>query len=97
MNMSSSERLTKPMKSTRAKGPGAPHKVARFVVGDLVIVAGAGREWRARVTSRRLPDGRKSIYPQYDDTAIFVTFDETGISMPVSLSQVSRVRAAARV
>jgi hypothetical protein len=85
-----------PMKSTRAKSDRAPDKVAGFVAGELVIVAGAGRDWRARVTLRRLPNGRESIHPQYDDTAIFVTFEETGISMPVALSQVTRIRGARR-
>ena len=68
----------------------AAAKAAPFAVGEKVIVAGAGRDWPARVTSRQLPDGRQSIHPQYDDTAIFVTFDDTGVSMPVSIKQVSK-------
>jgi hypothetical protein len=65
---------------------------AAFDVGESVVVIGAGRDWTGKISSRRLPDGRVSIHPQYDDTAIFVTFDETGISMPVALRQVSKVR-----
>ena len=63
-----------------------------FSPGDRVVVAGAGREWTGKIVARNLPDGRKSIHPPYDDAVIFVAFDETGISMPVSLRQVSRLR-----
>jgi hypothetical protein len=62
----------------------------RFAAGDKVVVAGAGREWPGKVVARRLADGRESIHPAHDDTAVFVTFEETGVSMPVSIRQLSR-------
>ena len=59
--------------------------------GDRVVVAAAGREWTGTVTSRRLPDGRDSIHPTFDDSAVLVTFDETGVSMATSILQVSKL------
>ena len=64
-------------------------KSSDLAAGDKVLVAGAGREWAGKIVARRLPDGRESIHPQYDDTAVFVMFDDTGISMAVSVRQVS--------
>lgn len=74
-----------PTKESRAAPPRAG-----FARGDRVVVTGAGREWTGKIASRRMPDGRDSIHPQYDDTAVFVTFDETGISMAVALRQVAK-------
>jgi hypothetical protein len=81
-----------PTRTKRARSDAVAQEPMAFAAGDKVSVAGAGREWLGKITTRRLQDGRDSIHPQYDDTAIFVTFDETGISMPVALTQVSRVR-----
>jgi hypothetical protein len=79
-----------PAKNAAAKAAAASPQRDTFAQGDKVIVAGAGRDWTGKVSARRLPDGRQSIHPQYDDTTIFVTFDETGISMPVAESHVSK-------
>jgi hypothetical protein len=78
-----------PTKTALRKASTAPPRKS-FAPGDKVVVAGAGREWAGKVTSRRMADGRESIHPQYDDTTIFVTSAETGISMPVSMHQVSK-------
>jgi hypothetical protein len=77
-------------KRTHTNMPAASFRQFVFAEGDKVIVAGAGREWSGKIASRRLPDGRESIHPAYDDTMIFVEFDETGISMPVNVRQLSR-------
>jgi hypothetical protein len=77
-------------KRTPIKTPAASPRPQALAEGDRVIVAGAGREWSGKIVSRRLPDGRESIHPVYDDTVIFVAFDETGVSMPVNVRQISR-------
>jgi hypothetical protein len=63
----------------------------RFQVGDRVSVEVAGGDRTGKITSRRLSNGRESIHPANDDTAVFVIFDDTGISMPVSMRQVVRL------
>jgi hypothetical protein len=82
-----------PAKTSGAKATAAAPQRVTLAPGDKVIVVGAGRDWTGTVSTRRLPDGRQSVHPQYDDTTIFVTFDETGISMPVARHQVSRFRS----
>ena len=59
--------------------------------GDRVRFTGAGKDWIGTVTERRKSDGTKSIHPRMDDTAVYVTFDETGISVPVSIAQLQKV------
>jgi hypothetical protein len=63
----------------------------RFQVGDRVSVEVAGGDRTGKITSRRLSNGHESIHPANDDTAVFVMFDDTGISMPVSMRQVVRL------
>jgi hypothetical protein len=82
-----------PAKTSGAKATAVLPQRVKLAPGDKVIVAGAGRDWTGTVSTRRLPDGGQSVHPQHDDTTIFVTFDETGISMPVALRQVSRLRS----
>jgi hypothetical protein len=77
-------------KRTQTKTPAERFEPRPFAEGDKVVVAGAGREWAGKVVSRRLRDGRESIHPAYDDTSVFVAFEETGVSMPVNIRQISR-------
>lgn len=77
-------------KRTQSKAPAERLEPPDFSAGDKVIVAGAGRDWAGKVVARRLPDGRVSVHPAHDDTMVFVAFDETGVSMPVSIRQISR-------
>ena len=79
------------MRSSAARAK-ADHKsnTTPFAPGDNVIVTGAGGEWHGKITARRLPDGRVTIHPQFDDTAIYAISDDTGVSMPVSVQQISK-------
>jgi hypothetical protein len=79
-----------PTKTIQKKPKTAQPRQDVLAPGDRVIVAGAGGEWAGKVSSRRMPDGRESIHPRFDDTTVFVISDDTGISMPVSVGQVSK-------
>jgi hypothetical protein len=81
-----------PAKPTSAiKVVEAPSKPIVFASGDKVLVHGAGGDWTGQISARRLSGDRHSIHPKLDDTAVFVTSDDTGISMPVSIWQVTKL------
>jgi hypothetical protein len=70
--------------------------VESFKAGDRVRFAGAGKDWIGVVSERKRPDGSKSIHPHLDDTAIYVTFDETGASVPVAAMQLEKTSVRGR-
>jgi hypothetical protein len=80
----------------RKQQPSVAKPVEVFRAGDRVIFAGAGKEWTGVVTARRTLDGTISIYPRMDDTAVYVTFDDTGASVPIAIRQLKKVTGRGR-
>ena len=72
----------------RAEGQGSRRGFKR---GDRVQFTGAGKEWLGVVVESDLPGGQRSIHPGTDDTAVYVKFDDTGITIPVSMRQLQKV------
>jgi hypothetical protein len=81
--------MSKPAAASRNR-PVPPESGRSFKRGDRVRFLGAGKDWLGVVTERPLPDGTKSIHPRHDDTAVYVRFDETGVTIPVSLRQLEK-------
>ncbi len=81
-----SKPLRKPETTKTLDAPGPAFRPC-----DRVRFKGAGREWIGTVVERKRHDGRSSIHPPFDDSSVYVRFDDTGVSSPVSLQQLEHL------
>jgi hypothetical protein len=83
--------MSKSATAPTRKRPDEPRRVRSFKRGDRVRFAGAGKDWVGTVVETQQPDGTRSIHPRIDDTAVYVKFDDTGVTIAVSVLQLSKL------